>query len=109
MNNVPKNRPLTKPGEMLLQEFLLPMGISQTQLAEAIQVPFQRVNQLVSGKRGVTPSTALRLGKYFGTSPDFWLNLQAKCDLQAAERADRDILRSIRRRPTSTAPRAESF
>jgi addiction module HigA family antidote len=82
---------------MLREEFLAPMGITQKQLADAIHVPFQRVNEIVSGKRGVTPSTALRLGRYFGTSPDFWLNLQMKCDLQAAENREGDDQKLIRR------------
>jgi addiction module HigA family antidote len=58
---------------MLLEEFLKPMNLTQKDLAEGIQVPFQRVNELVRGRRGVTPSTALRLGRFFGTSPGFWL------------------------------------
>lgn len=95
MIRIPKNRTATHPGEMLLSEFLIPMGLTQKQLADAIKVPFQRVNQIVSGKRGVTPSTALRLAKYFDMSPGFWLNLQMKCDLQAAERTESDVLDSI--------------
>jgi addiction module HigA family antidote len=93
---VPKKRETTHPGEMLLREFLIPMGLTQKQLADGIKVPFQRINQIVSGKRGITPSTALRLGKYFGMSAAFWTNLQTICDLQAAEKAEREILRSIR-------------
>ncbi|CAN5471658.1 HigA family addiction module antitoxin [soil metagenome] len=95
MIRIPKNRPATHPGEMLLSEFLVPMGLTQKQLADAIKVPFQRINQIVSGKRGITPSTALRLGKYFDMSAGFWLNLQMKCDLQAAERAEHDVLNAI--------------
>ncbi|MFN0277130.1 MAG: HigA family addiction module antitoxin [Pyrinomonadaceae bacterium] len=96
MIRIPKNRATTHPGEMLLTEFLIPMGLTQRQLAEAIKVPFQRVNQIVSGKRGITPSTALRLAKYFRMSPGFWLNLQMKCDLQAAENSEREVLKAIR-------------
>jgi len=85
---LPRNRRTTHPGQILLDEFLIPMDISQRELADAIHVPFQRVNQIVSGKRGVTPSSALRLGKFFAMSPGFWLNLQMKCDLQAAEEVE---------------------
>jgi len=81
---------------MLLEEFLSPMGITQRQLADAIHVPFQRVNQIVSGKRGITPSTALRLGKFFDMSPGFWLNLQMRCDLQQAEKSEKIVLKDIR-------------
>ena len=68
MNRIPKNRPPTDPGEMLREEFLIPLGLSQKGLADAIRVPFQRVNEIISGKRGLTPSTALRLAKFFGMS-----------------------------------------
>ncbi len=81
MVNIPTNRPPTSPGEMLREEFLEPMGLTQQQLANDIGVSYQRVNELINGKRGITTSTALRLGKYFGTSPDFWLNLQRANDL----------------------------
>ena len=76
MMRIPTYRVPTHPGEMLLEEFLKPMDISQKELAVAIKVPFQRVNEIVHGRRGISPSTALRLAKFFGTSPDFWLNLQ---------------------------------
>jgi len=66
---------------MVLEEFLIPMGITQGALANAIHVPYQRVNDLINGRRGVTPSTALRLAKFFGNSPDFWMNLQLRWDL----------------------------
>ncbi len=95
--NIPKFREPTHPGEMLLHEFLEPMGISQTALAKAIHVPYQRINELVNGKRGVTPSTALRLAKYFGTSADFWLNLQMRWDLYRSQKREEDILKSIKR------------
>jgi antitoxin HigA-1 len=96
MVRIPKNRPSTHPGEMLREDFLLPMGITQKQLADAIHVPFQRINELVSGKRGLTPSTALRLAKFFGMTPDFWLNLQMKRDLYFAEQKEKDVLRTIK-------------
>ena len=75
MVNIPTNRTPTHPGEMLVEEFLKPMEITQRDLADAIHVPYQRINELVNGKRGVTPSTALRLARFFGMSADFWLNL----------------------------------
>ena len=103
MIRIPTNRPATHPGEVLLEDFLRPMGLTQTQLADAIRVPFQRVNEIVAGKRGLTPSTALRLARYFGNSPGFWLNLQMRCDLQAAEKNEVDVLRSIKKAPKLAA------
>jgi len=68
----------THPGEMLLEEFLIPMELTQRALADAILVPYQRINEIVNGRRGFTPSTALRLAKFFNTSPDFWMNVQVR-------------------------------
>jgi addiction module HigA family antidote len=85
---------------MLNQEFLKPMKITQQDLAEALHVPYQRINEIVHGKRGITPSTALRLGKYFGMSPDFWLNLQLRWDLYHAVQAEKDVLEGIQPRLT---------
>jgi len=73
------------PGEILLEEFLNPMGISQYKLAKDISVPPRRINEIVHGKRSVTADTALRLGRYFGLSPRFWLNLQNRFDLEITE------------------------
>ena len=70
---IPTHREPTHPGEMLKEEFLVPMEISQKDLANAIHVPYQRVNELINKKRGVTPSTALRLARFFGMSADYWL------------------------------------
>jgi addiction module HigA family antidote len=70
---------------MLLEEFLIPMSLTQRQLAEAIHVPYQRVNEIVNRRRGVTPSTALRFARFFGMSADFWLNLQLRWDLYHAQ------------------------
>ena len=70
------------PGEILMEEFLTPMGISQYRLSRDISVPPRRINQIVHGTRSVTADTALRLGKYFGVSPQFWMNLQAHFDLE---------------------------
>jgi addiction module HigA family antidote len=81
---------------MLLEEFLKPMSLSQRDLAEAIHVPYQRVNELVNRKRGVTPSTALRLSKFFGTSAAFWLNLQLRWDLYHASRTEAAELKRIK-------------
>ena len=83
---IPSDREPTHPGEMLLEEFLKPMEITQRELADAIHVPYQRVNELVNMKRGVTPSTALRLATFFGMSADFWLNLQMRWDLYKAQK-----------------------
>ena len=83
---IPKNRIPTHPGEILLEEFLVPMEMSQTQLAEAMDVPIQRINTLISGKRGITPETAILLSRVFKTSPEFWMNLQASYDLAITER-----------------------
>ena len=83
------------PGEMLLEEFLVPMQITQRELADAIHVPYQRVNELVNQRRGITPSTALRLGKFFGLSADFWLNVQSRWDIYNAQRAEETELKSI--------------
>lgn len=106
MVRVPTHREPTHPGEMLLEEFLKPMSLSQRDLAEAIHVPCQRVNELVNRKRGVTPSTALRLAKFFGTSAAFWLNLQLRWDLYHAGITDAAELKRIR--PVQTAPAAVS-
>ncbi len=72
------------PGEVLLEEFLKPMGLSQNQLALAIRVPARRINEIVQGKRRVTPDTALRLARFFDTTPQFWLGLQMDYDLDVA-------------------------
>ena len=95
MVRIPAKRKPTHPGEMLRDEFLVPMNISQRDLANAIHVPYQRINELVNQKRGVTPSTALRLGKFFGVSADFWLNLQIRCDLFKAQATEKRELDSI--------------
>ncbi len=92
---IPTHREPTHPGEMLREEFLLPMEISQRDLADAIHVPYQRVNELVNKKRGMTPSTALRLAKFFGVSADYWLNLQIRCDLYRAQESEKNDIDSI--------------
>ncbi len=95
MVRIPTNRPPTHPGEMLLEEFLAPMEITQRELADAIHVPYQRVNELVNQKRGVTPSTALRLAKFFGMTADFWLNLQMRWDLYKARESEKTEIETI--------------
>lgn len=75
MVRIPTQRTPTHPGEMLLEEFLNPMGLTQRVLADAIHVPYQRINDIVNGRRGITPSTALRLAKFFNLSADFWMNV----------------------------------
>ncbi|OGG53881.1 MAG: addiction module antidote protein, HigA family [Candidatus Handelsmanbacteria bacterium RIFCSPLOWO2_12_FULL_64_10] len=84
------------PGEVLQEEFLKPMGLNQNRLALQIGVPSRRINEIVLGKRGITADTALRLARYFGTSPQFWLGLQMDYDLDVAtdaltERLDREV------------------
>lgn len=83
MVRIPTHGPPTHPGEMLLEEFLKPMGLSQTELAGKMGVSYPRVNELIHGKRGVTPDTALRLEQLFGMEAQFWLNLQLAWDLYA--------------------------
>jgi len=78
--------PSVHPGEILRKDFLIPIGISVYALANAIRVPRSRVNDIVLGRRAVTADTALRLGRYFGTSAEFWLTLQARYDLEVADR-----------------------
>jgi addiction module HigA family antidote len=78
---LPDNRVATHPGEVLLQEFLKPLQLTQAKLAREIGIPQNRVNELVRGKRGVTPETALLLSEYFGNSAEFWMNLQTAHDL----------------------------
>ena len=88
--------PPIHPGEILLEEFLKPMGISQYRLAKDISVPARRINEIVHGKRTITPDTALRLSRYFGLSERFWTNLQARYDLEVEkdrlkDRLDREV------------------
>ena len=82
-----KNEKITPihPGEILMEEFLEPMGISQYRLAKDISVPPRRINEIVHGKRSITADTALRLGRFFGMSAQFWLNLQTRYDLEVTE------------------------
>jgi antitoxin HigA-1 len=95
MVRIPTNRPPTHPGEMLLTEFLEPMGLTQKQLADKLHLPYQRINEIVNGKRGVTPSTALRLARFFGMSSDFWMNLQLRWDLYHVQQLEGDTIQLI--------------
>ena len=97
MIRIPTHREPTHPGEMLLEEFLKPMKLSQRDLANGIRVPYQRVNELINRRRGVTPATALRLAKYFGTTPAFWMNLQLRWELYHVQQSEADTLGTIRR------------
>ena len=81
---IPEQRLPTHPGEILLEEFLKPVGLTQLELAERLKVPIQRVNTLINKKRGVTPETAILLSRYFKNSPQFWMNLQTAYDLYQA-------------------------
>jgi addiction module HigA family antidote len=96
MIRVPTHREPTHPGKMLLEEFLKPMDLSQRDVADGIRVPYQRVNELVNGRRGITPATALRLAKFFGNTADFWMNLQLRWDLYHAQQSEAPALRTIR-------------
>lgn len=93
---IPTHREPTHPGEMLLKEFLEPMNLTQRMLANAIHVPYQRINEIVNMRRGITPSTALRLAKYFGMSADFWLNLQMRWDVYRSKKAEAEDLDNIK-------------
>lgn len=87
---IPKNRVTTHPGTILLKEYLEPMGLTQKELADHLDIPIQRVNEIVKGKRGVSPDTAWLLSEAFDTSPEFWLNLQSMHDL-SSNRPNRHI------------------
>lgn len=78
---LPKNRRPTTPGEILKHEFLIPLGMSQKQLADAIGITRVRINEVILGKRAITPDTAFRLGQFFNTSPEFWIGLQTDVDM----------------------------
>lgn len=102
MVRVPTHRVPTHPGEMLREEFLIPMGITQRELAQSIHVSYQRINELVNGRRGMTPGIALRLARFFGMSADFWMNLQLRWDLYHAQQVEARQLEIIQ--PYSLQP-----
>lgn len=100
MVRIPTHRPPTHPGAMLLEEFLKPLGLPQSELAERIGVSYPRINELVHGKRGMTPDTALRLERLLGVEAQFWLNLQLAWDLYHAQHSGLTrALQRIRRLP----------
>ena len=92
---IPKNRKPTHPGEILLEEFLEPLGISQVELAEKMEVPIQRINTLINERRGITAETAILLSRVLKTTPEFWMNLQSHYDLEIAKDTARDELKRI--------------
>jgi addiction module HigA family antidote len=104
MVRIPTHRPPTHPGEMLLEEFLIPMDLTQRALAEGIHVPYQRINEIVNGKRGITPSTSLRFAKFFGTSAGFWMNLQLRWDLYHAQKSEANELETIEPFSNASSP-----
>ena len=93
---MPREIPLSHPGIILLEDWLKPMGISQYALAKAIDVPARRINEIVKGLRGFTVDTALRLGAYFGTDAQSWINLQTHFDTENAREAMKDVLSRIK-------------
>jgi len=93
---LPRNRIPTHPGEILQEEFLIPLGLTQVALARHLGISVQRVNELIRGKRGITPDTAVRLAAYFRTEPEFWMQLQMAWDVHQAMKA----IRVPRSRPT---------
>ncbi len=99
MIRIPTDRAPTHPGEMLLEEFLRPIAITQPDLANAINVPYQRINEIINGRRGITPGTALRLAQVFGVSADFWMNVQLRWGLYFAKESESDALNNIKPLP----------
>lgn len=99
----PKKRmPPIHPGEVLREDFLAELGITEYRAAKDMAIPALRINRIVKGKRAITPDTALRLGRYFGTSAEFWINLQAHYDLECArDRLEARIVREVKLRPAA--------
>ena len=92
---MPAKRSPTHPGEILREEFLKPLDISQSTLAIALHFPYHRINEIINQRRGITPSTALRLSKYFETTPGFWMNLQLSWDLYYAQKKEEKVLKKL--------------
>ena len=90
-----KNSQPIHPGEILFEEFLKPLGLSQYRVAKDINVPPRRINEIVKGTRGISPDTALRFGRYFSMSPQFWLNLQNRYDLESIKSQAKKIEREV--------------
>ena len=95
MIKTPTHREPSHPGEILKEEYLIPLGITQTTVANDLEIPYQRINEILNKKRGITPSTALRLAKYFKTTPDFWMNLQLRLDMYHAMKKEEKLLARI--------------
>lgn len=95
MVRIPTHRAPIHPGEILQEEFLKPLQLTQRELADGIRVPYQRINELVNGRRGVTPSTALRLSRFFDTSAGYWMNLQLRWDLYRVASSESEELSRI--------------
>src|SRR5271170_4479795 len=93
---LPRHRVSTHPGQVLLKEFLEPLGLTQVKLAKALNIPQNRINEVIRGKRGMTPETALLLAEYFKNSAEFWMNLQTAHDLTRA-------LHEMRKRPAAAS------
>jgi addiction module HigA family antidote len=91
------------PGEILLEDYMKPMGLTQNALARDLGVPPRRVNEIIHGKRAITLDTSLRLGRYFGQSPRFWLNVQTECDLRNAKQLVERIAREVHPKPGMVA------
>jgi addiction module HigA family antidote len=98
---LPNFRTATHPGTILEEEFLRPLRLTQARLARALHIPLNRVNEIVRGKRGITPQSALLLAEYFGNSPEFWMNLQTAHDLSRAQQ-------ETRKRPARPAVKAKT-
>ncbi len=101
---LPEGRPPTHPGEMLLEEFLKPLGVSQRQLADAIDCPYRQINDIVNERRQITPTIALRLARYIGPSVGFWMNCQLAWDLYHAIQSDAAVLNAIEPLPRPDLP-----
>jgi len=95
MINIPTHRSPIHPGEILKEEFLVPLNISQATLAADLYIPYQRVNEIINKRRGITPATALRLSKYFENTPGFWMNLQLRWDLYHAMKKEEVVLKKL--------------
>ena len=104
MVRIPTDREPTHPGDMLLNEFLVPLGMTTRQLADAIHVPCRRVDEIVRGEHGVTPGAALRLSRFFGNSPDFWMSLQLRWELYHTQLAEAEQIQAIRPHRTANVP-----
>jgi antitoxin HigA-1 len=106
MFRTPTNRAPVHPGEVLREEFLEPMGLTQVELAKHLDIPFQRVNMIVNEKRAITPDSALRLSRLFGTTVDFWMNLQLARDVYEVEHSpEAQEIRKIEPLQMATASR----